>query len=73
VRYDLHSFAQVVAFPLFLYHMLIDLAGRDVVVPSQGNVQVSFVVSKVEVDFTTVVKDKALPVPVKQLDTPPTA
>lgn len=70
MRDDLHGFAQVVTSPLFLYHMLIDLASRDVIVSSQGNVQVSFVVSEVEVDFTTVVEDKALAVPVKQLDTP---
>jgi len=49
--------------------MLIDLASRDIVVSSQGDVEVSFVVSEVKVDFPTIIEDEALPVPVVRLET----
>lgn len=38
VRYDLDCPAQVIALPLFLYNMLVDLARCDVVVSSQSDV-----------------------------------
>lgn len=65
---DLNCSAQVVTLPLFLYHMLVDLASCDVVVACQGNIQVSFVVSEVEVDLSAVVEDEALPVPAVWLE-----
>lgn len=44
--------------------MLVDLSGSDVVLPGQGDVEVTLVVTKVEVDFTTVVENEALSVSV---------
>lgn len=43
--------------------MLIDLSRRYVVISCQGDIQVSLVVPKVQIDLTTVIKDEALPVP----------
>lgn len=58
----LHRLAQVVTFTLALNNVLVNLAGCDVVLAGQGNVEVSLVVSKVKVDLSTIVKDKDLSV-----------
>jgi len=71
MRHNLDCLAQVVAFPLFLYDMLVHLACCDVVVSRQGNVEVSLVVSEIEVDFTTIVEDEALPVPSRRSELRP--
>lgn len=43
--------------------MLIDLAGSDVVFAREGNVEVSFIVSKIEVNLTAVIEDEYFAVP----------
>ena len=42
---------------LFLDNLSVDLSCRDVVFAREGNVQVSLVVSKVQIDLSAVVKD----------------
>lgn len=42
--------------------MLVDLARSDVLVTGEGDVEVAFVVSEVQVDFTTVVENVDLAV-----------
>lgn len=59
---DLHCFAEVVAATLALNNMLVDLARGDVLVAGEGDVEVAFVVSKVEVDFAAVIEDVDLAV-----------
>ena len=54
VGYDLHRLAEIVALALALDDVLVDLAGRDVVVAGEGDVEVALVVTKVEVDFTAI-------------------
>jgi hypothetical protein len=54
VRHDLHGFAEVVAFALALDDMLVDLAGCDVVVAREGDVEVTLIVAEIEVDFAAV-------------------
>lgn len=56
MRDNLHRLSEVVA-PTFLFnHMGIDFTGGDVVVPGEGDVEVSLVVSKIEIGFTAVVE-----------------
>lgn len=42
---------------LLLNDLTIDLACRDVVIARQSNVQISLIVSEVEIDFSTVVQN----------------
>lgn len=61
MRHDLDSLSQVVTATLALNDVLVDLAGSDVVLASQGDVEIALVVSQVEVDFSSVVEYKDLP------------
>jgi len=63
VRHHLHGAAEVVASPLALDDGLVDLAGRDVVLAGDGDVQVALVVAQVEVDFAAVVEDEDFAMP----------
>jgi hypothetical protein len=49
VGHDLHRFAEVVAAPLALDHVLVHLPRRQVVVLGQGDVQEALIVAQVEV------------------------
>mmetsp|Transcript_45722 Transcript_45722/g.108344 ORF Transcript_45722/g.108344 Transcript_45722/m.108344 type:complete len:242 (-) Transcript_45722:77-802(-) len=60
VRHNLHSLAEVLALPLPLNHLLVDLARRDVVVRTQGDVQKALVVAQIEVGFAAIVQDEGL-------------
>lgn len=60
---DLHSLSQVIASALALDNVLVNLPGGDIVFSSEGDIEVSLVVAKVEVAFSTVVKDKDFAVP----------
>lgn len=61
---DLNGLSKVIAAPLALDHMLVDLAGGDVVVFRQGHVEVSLVVPQVEVDLSAVIQHEHLSVSV---------
>jgi hypothetical protein len=54
VGYDLHSLAKIVALALALDDVLVNLAGGNVVVAGEGDVEVALVVSEIKVDFTAV-------------------
>lgn len=58
MRNDLHSAAEVVTSSLLLNDMLIDLAGRDVVLARERDVQVAFVVAEIEINFAAVVENE---------------
>jgi hypothetical protein len=60
---DLHGFTQIVALALALNDVLVDLAGRDIVVAGQGDVEVALVVAKVEIDFAAVGEDEDFAMP----------
>lgn len=62
--HHLHSTTKVVALPLALDNVLVDLARGDVVFSSQGDVKVPLVVAQVKVDFSAIVEDKHFPMPV---------
>ena len=64
MRHDLYSTAKVVASSLPLDDVLVDLAGGDVVFSSQGDVKVPLVVAQVKVNFSAIIEDEHLPVPV---------
>ena len=51
VRHHLHSLAQVIPLPLLADHALVNLPRRDIVVPTQGHVQESFIVAEVKVNL----------------------
>jgi hypothetical protein len=57
VRNDLDRLAEVVAPALLFNHVRVDLAGRDVVVAREGDVEVALVVAEVEIGFAAVVED----------------
>ena len=59
--HHLHSTAEVVTPSLSLDNMLVDLAGGDVILPSQGDLQVALVVAQVQIDISAVVEDEHLP------------
>jgi hypothetical protein len=42
---------------LLLNDLTIDLASRDIVVARQGNIQVTFIVSQVQIDLSAVVQN----------------
>ena len=63
VWHDLDGAAEVVAATLFLDYVLVDLAGCDVVLAREGDIEVALVVSKIEVDLSAVVEDEDLTVP----------
>jgi len=62
---DLDRLAQVVALALALDDVLVDLAGGNVVVAGQGNVEVALVVAEIEIDLTTVGEDEDFAVPAR--------
>jgi hypothetical protein len=63
VGYNLDCLAKIITAAFPLDDMLVDLASCDVVIACEGNVEVAFVVAQVEVDFSTIVKDKAFSMP----------
>jgi hypothetical protein len=65
VRDDLHGLAQVVALALALDNVLVDLAGCDVVVAGEGDVEVALVVAEIEIDFTAVGENEDFAVPAR--------
>ena len=62
MRNNLDCLAEIIASSFSFYDMLIHLASRDTVLSSQGDVEVSFVVSKIKVDFAAIVKYEAFSV-----------
>lgn len=57
MRNDLNRLAEVIA-PTFLFNnMRVDFTGRDVVIPGQGDVEVSLVIAEIKVGFAAVVED----------------
>ena len=52
---DLHRLTKIIASSLAFDHMLVNLACCDIVLPCQRDVEVSFVISEVKIDFTTVI------------------
>lgn len=63
VRDNLHGFAQVVTLSLQVNYVLIYLPGGDVVVSTEGNIEVPLVVAEIEINFSTVVEYETLPMP----------
>jgi len=57
----LNGFSEVVATPFAADNILVDFAGRDVIVSLQGHVKESFVVAEVEIHLSTIVQHKHLP------------
>lgn len=57
MRNNLYRLSQVVAATLTLNYVLVDLAGGDILVAREGDVQVTFIVSEIEIDFTAIVED----------------
>jgi len=62
VGHNLNGLSEVVTATLTLNDVLVDLAGGDVVLASEGDVEIAFVISEVEVDFPSVVEYKDFPV-----------
>lgn len=55
---DLDRVTEIVAFTLLLNNVCVDFSRRDVVLAGQSDVEVAFVVAKVEVDLAAVVEDE---------------
>jgi hypothetical protein len=69
VGHDLHRLAQVIAFALSLYDMLVDLARRDVIRAREGNIQISLVIAQIKIDLAAVIQHEHLAVSVVSSDT----
>lgn len=67
--YDLHRLAKVIALALALDNVLVNLAGGDVVVAGEGDVEIALVVAEIEVDFAAVGEDEDLTMPERRLAT----
>lgn len=63
MRHNLNSLSKIVAATLTLDNVLVDLAGGNVLVAREGDVEVTLVVSEIEVDFAAVVEDVDFTVP----------
>lgn len=70
VRHNLHRLPKVVATTFTLNDMLVYLASSNVVLASESNVEVPFVVAKVKVDFAAIIEDKDFTVSVIRSATP---
>jgi hypothetical protein len=70
VRHNLHRLPKIVATTFTLNDMLVYLSSSNVVLASESNVKVSFVVAKIEVHFAAIVEDKDFTVPVIRSATP---
>lgn len=57
------GFAQVVALALTLNNVLVDLARGNVVLAGEGDVEVTFVVAEIEIDFAAVGEDEYFAMP----------
>lgn len=60
VRNDLHRFAEKVAGSLLAHHLAVDLAGRDVVLAVQFDVEEALVVAQIEIHLGAVVQNEYL-------------
>lgn len=63
MRDHLDGLAQIIALSLPVNDMLVHFAGCDAVFSCQGDVEVSFVVSQVKIDFTAIIQHKTFSVP----------
>ena len=61
---NLYGLAQVITLALAFDDVLVDLASGDIVVTSESDVEVAFIVAEIEIDFTTVGEDEDFTVPV---------
>lgn len=59
VRNDLYSLTKIISSSLSFYYVSVDLSSCDITFSSQCDVQVSLVVSKIEINFAAVIEDKA--------------
>lgn len=55
--------SKVITSTFLIDHMRVDLAGRDVVIFRQRNSEITFVVSKVKVDFSTIIQNVTFSMP----------
>lgn len=58
VRHDLHGFAQIVTLALPADNLLVYFASGDVILTRQGYVEVAFIISQVQINFTAIVKNE---------------
>ena len=61
VRHHLHRLSEIITLAFPLDDVLVDLARSDVVFARQSDIEVSFVVSEIEINLSPVVEDKDLP------------
>jgi hypothetical protein len=59
--FTLNSFAEIIAATFLAYYVLVDLPSRDVVVAVKGDIQESFVVAQVKIDFSAVGEHEHFP------------
>jgi hypothetical protein len=57
MQIQLHSTHLYIITHLFFNHLLVDLARRDVVITRKSDIEVTFIVSEVEVHFSSVIKN----------------
>jgi hypothetical protein len=55
---NLNRLPQIISSPLTLNHMLVDLPGCDIMIPSQGDIQISLIISQIKVCFSAIIEDE---------------
>lgn len=63
VWHNLDGPSKIVALSLAIDDVLVNLASGNVVLSSQSDVQIALVVPKIEIDFSTVIKNENLAMP----------
>lgn len=61
--HNLDSLSKIIASTFTLDDMLIDFARGDVVFASKGDIEIALVVSKIKIDFSSVIENKDLSMP----------
>jgi len=62
MRNNLNCLAQIITSTLLLNNMLVYLPRCDIVLAVEGDIEIAFVISEVQINFSAVIKDKDFPV-----------
>ena len=60
-NYSLPSKKKVKVTNLFLNHFPVNFSGRYVVIPGQGHIKITFIISQIQIDLPAIVEDKDFP------------
>ena len=59
--FTLDGLSQIIASSFPIYNVLVYLSSRYVVIPMQCDVEETFVISKIQINFATIIENKNFP------------